>query len=254
MQLFILDYDPTPFDFMSADMNEDGTVSVTDVVIIAGLVLGAPAPVHLNAMGHVSDSMSGDQLNIESGETRTVSIALDNELDYSAFQFEMSLPEGLTASNFCMTDRAGDHMIDAVPVDNGKVRVLAYSPSLQSIEGNRGAVLTFDVTANGAVNGEISANSVEMVTALGQTVRLGKFAFQVNGVTGVKSVTAATRIYSDGCNVVIETPADVTVTISDMMGRARNVNVKAGRTVIPVDHAGVYVVSAAGQTAKMSLR
>lgn len=253
--MFILNQNPSPFDYMAADMNGDGNVTVTDIVIIARMLFEPMnAPKRLPTLVDVKDSMSGNQIDIAPGETRTVSIMLDNEIDYSAFQFEMKLPEGLTASNFSMTDRAGDHLIDAESVGKDKVRVLAYSPTLQTIEGSNGAVLTFDVTATGAVDGSIKVNSVEMVTAMGQTVLLDKFSFQVNGTTSAKTITSATRIYSDGHNIIVESPADVTVTICDLMGRARNVNVTAGCTVIPVDNAGIYVVQAAGQTAKMSLR
>ena len=253
--MFILNYDPSPFDFVAADMNGDGNISVTDVVIIARQVLNGTAnvPMRLPAFGDVNDRMSASQLDIKSGETRTVSIMLDNEMDYTAFQFEMKLPDGLTASNFRMTDRAGNHSVDAVSIGQGKMRVLGYSPTLQSIEGNNGALITFDVTAMGEVSGNVNVDAIEMVTPNGQATTLDVFSFKVNGSTGVKNLDAATRIYSDGKNIVVESPVDTQVTVCDVLGRSQSVNVKAGRTVIPVN-SGVYVVNANGITAKMSLR
>lgn len=254
--MFILNYDTASFDLHAADMNGDGDITVTDVVIIARMVQngGHYAPMHAPALGDIHDIMSGSQVDIEAGETRTVSIMLDNEVDYTAFEFMMRLPEGLTATNFRMTDRAGNHDVDATDLGRGKMRVLGYSAALESFNGNSGALLTFDVTATGNVNGSIDVSGIEMVTPMGQTVKLGKFSMNVNGTTSVKNVTAATRIYSDGRNVIVESPADVTVIVSDVMGRAQSVNAKAGRTVIPVNNAGIYVVKAGDQTAKMNLR
>jgi hypothetical protein len=254
--MFILNYETASFDLLAADMNGDGEVTVTDVVMIARMVQngGHYAPMRVPALGDIHDIMSGSQVNIEAGETRTVSIMLDNDLDYTAFEFMMRLPEGLTATNFCMTDRAGNHAVDAVSMGAGKMLVMGYSAALESIKGNSGALLTFDVTATGTVNGSIDVSAIEMVTPIGQTVNLGKFSMNVNGTTDVKNVTAATRIYSDGCNVIVESPAEVKVTVSDVMGRAWTVNAKAGRTVIPVNNAGIYVVKAGNQTAKMNLR
>jgi hypothetical protein len=254
--MFILNYDTASFDLHAADMNGDGDITVTDVVIIARMVQngGHYEPMHAPALGDIHDIMSGSQVDIEAGETRTVSIMLDNEMDYTAFEFKMRLPEGLTATNFRMTDRAGSHDVDAADLGRGMMRVLGYSAALESIKGNSGALLTFDVTATGNVNGSIDVNGIEMVTPMGQTVKLGKFSMNVNGATSVKNVTATTRIYSDGRNVIVESTNDVTVTVSDVMGRAQSVNAKAGRTVIPVNNAGIYVVKAGNQTAKMNLR
>ena len=254
--MFILNYDTASFDLLAADMNGDGEITVTDVVMIARMVQngGHYAPMRAPALGDINDIMSGSHVTIEAGETCTVSIMLNNEIDYTAFQFMMRLPEGLTASNFSMTDRAGRHFVDATDLGRGKMCVMGYSAALESIEGNSGALLTFDVTATGSVNGSIDVSAIEMVTPLGQTVNLGKFSMNVNGTTGVKSITASTRIYSDGSNIIVESPADVKVTVSDVMGRAWTVNAKAGRTVIPVNNAGIYVVKAGNQMAKMNLR
>ena len=40
-----------------------------------------------------------EDFTISPGETRTVSILLDNEAEYTAFQSDLYLPEGLTAAN-----------------------------------------------------------------------------------------------------------------------------------------------------------
>ena len=239
-------------------MNGDGNITVTDVVMISRLVMGANlnAPRFMPGFVFSSDRMGGNDINIAAGETRTVAIQLDNVDQYAAFQLELSLPEDLTASNFAMTSRAGNHAIDAVSIGDGKMRVLCYSPAVTAIEGNSGALFTFDVTASGAVAGEIVADRIEMVSMGGSTVSLDVFGMMVNNnnTTRVNDVKAATRIYSEGRNIIVECPIDMTVVVTDIAGRSQQINVQAGRNVIPGRDTGVHVVNAGGVTAKLMLR
>lgn len=82
------------------------------------------------------------------GETLTVSILLDNEIEYTAFQCDLQIPEGLTASNFALTDRKhSSHTFTATAQPNGDIRLLCYSLKIKPFTGNSGALVTFDVTA-----------------------------------------------------------------------------------------------------------
>lgn len=90
-----------------------------------------------------------DDFTIATGETRTVSILLDNENVYTAFQSDLFLSEGLTASNFAMTSRKhSNHTFSATERPDGGYRLLCYSLNIRSFSGNSGALVTFDVTAN----------------------------------------------------------------------------------------------------------
>ena len=135
----ILFYNPQPFGFEAADVNYDGQITVTDAVRIAYMVLnGTPmgAPSRVPALAD-NDRMTGSGFWTSDG-IGTVSILLDNALDYTAFQLDLSLPEGMTASNFRLTDRAGSHTLGTAISDDGSLRVLCYSPELRSFTGNGG--------------------------------------------------------------------------------------------------------------------
>jgi hypothetical protein len=254
---YALGYDDIEdFEFGAADMNGDGNITVTDVVLIARLVLNPQggAPLRAPAFKNLNEVMSGEDFNIAAGQTRTVTIALDNMLDYTAFQLDMLLPDGLTASNFRLTGRASSHVLDANMMADGRLRLMCYSTELATIDGNEGALLTFDVTAAGNVEGAIDVDDIEMVTADCQTVTLDAFSMNVNAVSAVNEIAAATSIYSDGHDIIVETPVDQVLTVSDMAGRAQQVKVNAGHNVIPNPGNGVYVVVARGKTAKLMLK
>ena len=194
---YILQRNPSPFIFAAADMNDDGSITVTDIMLIARLIL---YPEEMNAPRHApvittnNDCMSGEDIALMAGETRRVSILLDNEMDYSAFQLDLALPDGLTASNFALTDRAGRHAFDVSTIDGGKLRALCYSPAIEAIEGHSGALLTFDVTATAAIEGNITVDGIELVTTDCQTVLLDGFTIGVNNVTSVNELSGGKTV------------------------------------------------------------
>ena len=187
---YILDRNPNPFIFEAADMNSDGNVTVTDIMLIAYLINHPTmnAPRRMPALMDCSDRMSGEGVTLAEGETRTVSIALDNEMLYTAFQFDLTLPEGLKASNFQLTNRAGSHAFDVNTLTDGKTRALCYSPAIEVIDGHEGALLTFDVTATAAIEGDITVDGIELVTADCKNLLLKGFVIGVNSTTSVKEI------------------------------------------------------------------
>ncbi len=115
-------------------------------------------------------------------------------MDYTAFQMDLTLPEGLTASNFQLTDRAGSHAFDVSTLSNGKTRVLCYSPAIEVIEGHEGVLLTFDVTATDNVEGSIIVDDIEMVTANCQTILMNNFTIDVNSTTSVNELSGVKAV------------------------------------------------------------
>ena len=187
---YVLELNPQPFVFEAADANVDGNITVADVSRIAWMVLNPTlnAPLRAPALWNNGDRMSAEDITLASGETRRVSILLDNEMDYNAFQLDLNLPEGLTASNFQLTDRSNNHAFEVNTLQNGNIRALCYSPALTVINGHEGALLTFDVTAAGDVNGDILVDGIELVTADCQSVKLDAFAIGINKASRVNEL------------------------------------------------------------------
>lgn len=187
---YVLEQNPQPFIFEAADVNADGNITVTDVSRIAWMVLNPTynVPRRAPALWNNGDRISADGISLSTGETRRVSILLDNEIDYCAFQLDLKLPDGLTASNFRLTDRASSHAFDVNTLQNGYIRALCYSPGLTGINGHDGALLTFDVTATSNVTDDILVDSIELVTTTCQTVKLDAFNIAVNSQTSVNEL------------------------------------------------------------------
>lgn len=117
------------------------------------IILFAAMVVALGAAA--ADRFYIEDFTISPGETRTVSILLDNEAEYTAFQSDLYLPEGLTAANFALTDRKNaNHTLTATVLPDGGIRLLSYSLNLKTYSGNSGALVTFDVTVSEDFEGE----------------------------------------------------------------------------------------------------
>ena len=88
--------------------------------------------------------------NIAVGETKTVSMLLDNEQEFTAFQSDIYLPEGLSIvpNSFALTSRAASHTISSRDFGDGRVRIACFSTGNMNISGNSGALVTFEVTAD----------------------------------------------------------------------------------------------------------
>jgi hypothetical protein len=224
---YILFQNPEPFVFEAADMNGDGKITITDVVKIANLILDQdydePTQLHLMAPNMGGDHMSGENAG------NTVSINLANEKEYTAMQMDLTLPEGMNASEFALTNRASELGLIVKDRGNSKVRVLAYSPILKTIKGNEGAVLTFNV--DGAM-GDIVVDRIELVDLEGVAVRLDAFAITANNPTALDEMNAGKTIASvkyfnlagqqmteltDGVNLVVTTYTDGTRTTSKVI-------------------------------------
>jgi formylglycine-generating enzyme required for sulfatase activity len=103
---------------------------------------------------NATDRFYIEDFSISAGETRTVSIILENETAYTAFQTDLYLPAGLTVEQedgdyiFDLTSRKGrDHNIATQVQADGAIRIMSYSPTIKAYSGNSGALVTFNVTA-----------------------------------------------------------------------------------------------------------
>jgi hypothetical protein len=80
---------------------------------------------------------------IQQGETKELSIELDNEEAVVAFQFDLQIPAGLhpDLQNISLSDRKTDHLVSSILLSNNTLRVICYSPGQNSIQGKSGTML-----------------------------------------------------------------------------------------------------------------
>ena len=96
------------------------------------------------------DKVSISNFVISAGETKELSITLDNEVAYAAFQFDLYLPEGLNVSDYS-TDQARipeTTTLSMAKQADGSYRFFAAAMKAQNIIGTSGGVVTIKVVAD----------------------------------------------------------------------------------------------------------
>lgn len=256
---FVMEENPYPFDTDAANVNLDEDISVADIALIARYVTNPSRKFPSRAPQRIStgDGMQVDDMTIMTGQTLPVDISLSNLFSYSSFQLDMTLPAGLKASNFRLSERAGDHTLTARHLADGRIRVLCYSLQNQQLAGSSGTLFSFDITALNSASGLVSLDDIEFVTSSCQQSMMDGVAFSVRNSSSVDDVKvpSALTLRAIGQSVVVETPVEQWITISDLLGHTRRHRVAAGRNVIQVGMTGVVIISADGhQPVKLLLR
>ncbi len=120
-----------------------------------------------------------EDITIGPGETQLVSICLNNSIEYTAFQADLVLSEGLSVEQedgdfvFDLTARKGnDHTISSLLRDDGAIRIIAYSLNLKSFKGNSGALVTFNLKAEDDFVGPVTIylRNIHFTTPLGEEI------------------------------------------------------------------------------------
>lgn len=72
--------------------------------------------------------------------------------------------------------------------------------------------------------------------------------------TDVNELAMNSKIYAEGLNIIIESPAEQRAIISDIAGHVREADLQVGRNEIPVNASGIYIVRIREKSAKLMLK
>ena len=245
---YIMELNPQPFIFSAADVDENGSIDVGDLVGITNIIMGdyQPNP-EPDSEGEVR--MEGTCANGDG--TCIMTLDLTNDMALTAWQMDVTLPEGMTLRQAALASRAASHNLVVNNRGNGQVRLLASSPLNADMLGNQGALLTLELENNSG--GDVAVAFDNIVLAERDMTTHKAAPFKVNAEeSGIKEMTADVRIYAQGGNIVVETPGETTVEIIMTNGMSRTVAAKAGVNVYPAGQ-GIHIVRAAGQVSKLKI-
>ncbi|MBR4293537.1 MAG: leucine-rich repeat protein, partial [Bacteroidaceae bacterium] len=168
------------FSFDAADMNGDGEISIVDVVNIVNAIIAAPDNSG-SARARIRAAANSESIRSEvstDGDNTLMSLSLNGSAAYTAMQMDVELPEGATL--IAATSGDDSHTIAWNRLDNGTVRIVAYSLSSATFDGE--TLLTIEVEN---ANGTISVDNVSVATPAGNETSIGGTSADVNGTTGI---------------------------------------------------------------------
>lgn len=250
---YILEQNPEPFVFAAADIDGNGEINVSDLVLVANIALTYEDPNTLNAPAPKA-TMNADidmnaTLHKNADGTTSVTVDLNNSMDLTALQMDISLPQGMAVTGATLTDRATrSHQAEVAQLSNGNYRLLAASSASKAFKGNEGALLT--LTLSGEPQGTVTLGGIKLASPDGQCFTVNDL-FLSPVVTGVDDITAQSRIYGEASNIVIESPVNGTAQLVLPNGMSRTVKVKAGRNIYPAPASGLVIVRMNANVAKL---
>ena len=184
------------------------------------------------------DKVTIKDFSISAGETKDVSITLDNDVTYAAFQFDLYLPEGISVTEYnADKNRVPEGTtLEMNKLEDGSYRFIAAAMDLQEINGTSGSIITIKVTASETLE---SGN----LTGYFRKVKLSKVDGDGNQYSEMSfpiTIEAQDLITGDVNN-------DGTVDISDYIGVANHIlgNTPAGfnETAADVNNDGSIDIS-----------
>ena len=160
---YILGRNPGNFNGAVADVNNDGSINVTDVVLVIDVILGRTT---LNRAAAIDEVGS---IAITSLNEQATTIALNNPTAYTAFQMDVTLPQGVSLEKVQLTGRAAlSHAVSASQQADGSYRIVGFSMANEPFTGGSGDLLTLSLQGDAQSEAPaIAVGNVQFVTASG---------------------------------------------------------------------------------------
>jgi hypothetical protein len=201
-----------PKKFNACDLNNDGDISITDLTVMSDILIGETAYLYdeddytgepifaARQLGQTNETLRADVVATE-GNSQRIAISLSNERDYTAFQMDVTLPEGMRLVGQSLSDRADGHQLYANEWD-GKVRLVGFTSTKNAFTGNDGAVLYLDVeTDESYKGGSVKYEDIIFATTKSQGVKF-KMQGETTGVISRFAEAAKETIYNLGGRVM----------------------------------------------------
>ncbi len=244
----------------AADYNHDGAIDITDLNQIVMAVLDGRHEYVRKAKGRnaqavnvTSDRATIGDFSIESGETREITINLDNSRAYSALQLDIDMPQGLSIvpGTLSATTRDQRH---TVMLSSNADRIMLFSQGVDAIAGNEGAIIKMTVKADEAVQGDITLSNLVLVTPKSERFQGCDSYATVGSATGIDNMNACgDKVYTAGNTLVIEASEAGNAQIVAINGMAQDITVEQGRNETTLA-GGVYIVRLAGHSYKVIVK
>lgn len=239
-----------------ADVNQDGEVGIADINAVVDIILTPSS--HAPATVNTDDMLRLDDLAIMPGEERSVAIKLENADAYSALQFDVILPQGLTLINdgVAVGASAKGHTSEARDIDAVTTRTVVYSMRKRQFDGEGNAVITLTVSADATLetDGLITLSNIVLSGDDNKAYYAADYTARVTNNTGIEDLTAnMDRVWAEGHNLCIETRNICNARLVAINGEARQVTLDEGVNRYMLEP-GFYVVVVNNKSYKIVIK
>jgi len=151
------------FEFL-ADINNDGTVNLGDAVVVVNEIIDSQNLVKARIASNPYEERDELILKEENG---TLSLCMNNNRQYTAFQFDLYLPEKSEVAKMILnTGRNQNHQLIYNKLEDGHYRVAVLSTSNMEFNGIAGELLNMAI--NGVSRDDVSVHEIHFFDSNGK--------------------------------------------------------------------------------------
>lgn len=173
-----------------ADINGDGKVSIDDLQAVVNIILGITddSKRNSNAMT-VNDKLIADDFRVTGREQFEIPVRLVNTKDYTQLQADIIIPDGMVIEKVTKGERASSHTIISNEVD-GVLKIVIYNFGTTPFADIDGALFNLVVTADEEC-GNIRMENIFVSDARANAYELNyEGGANLTGTTGVDGIEA----------------------------------------------------------------
>ena len=248
----------------AADANKDGQITIADVTATVDIILNrtnraASYTERTNrSASQTTDKLFFNDFSITAGQQTTVELKMDNSVGYTAFQCDLYLPEGINVAKddagnmlLALTGRkTSSHVLSAEYINNGALRIVAYSIQNAAFNDSEEGVLSLTLEADEMAmlgTADIRLSDVRLINSSDRTEYLAPETnayVNIGDPTSINFIAAdQIKIGAEGREIIINSPKSMTTRLISLDGKSRTLQLKAGENRIFVETPGVYVIS-----------
>lgn len=194
---------------------------------------------------------------VDRDEQTTVDIALKNDVDFTAFQCDINIPEtvrfvdnqGIIKASPRLAE---SHQIIEKKLNDNTLRVIVYSTDNSAFSNDTETLFSYAISAvdpneDSSSQTRISNivfsqldNSADTPNCVEHIFDDLTFNTTVSGIDAV-NITEL-KIYASGMHIIVLSPSDTTLQFTTVAGITSTLNVKAGKNIFDVTEPGMYIV------------
>lgn len=194
---------------------------------------------------------------VDRDEQTTVDIALKNDVDFTAFQCDINIPEtvrfvdneGIIKASPRLAE---SHRIIEKKLNDNTLRVIVYSTDNSAFSNDTETLFSYAISAvdpneDSSSQTRISNivfsqldNSADTPNCVEHIFDDLTFNTTVSGIDAV-NITEL-KIYASGMHIIVLSPSDTTLQFTTVAGITSTLNVKAGKNIFDVTEPGMYIV------------
>ena len=201
-------------------------------------------------------------------EVQTVDIALKNDVDFTAFQCDITIPQTVSFVNQDGIIKpsarfAETHKIVETKINDNTLRLIVYSTDNSTFGNDTETLFSYAISA---INPDEDSSSQTRISNIvfsqiddnADALKCIEHIFSDlpncvehifddltfnTSVSGIDAVNITElKIYASGMHIIVLSPSDTTLQFTTVAGITSTLNVKAGKNIFDVTEPGMYIV------------